>query len=250
MEVWRTFQCEARKVKKFLSANQTTRELNFDDVMRFLEKARTDPIIGHHFKDLKESRMTEIAERMLALLNYAFKYDRIYPFTSLFTIHSMMALKTEEVNAFFNLLMKEAFANELDLLPSHMRILNRMKSLILHGNMKAISDSDVLQFESILKSNPILKERFKNINTKQTENIMKQFAKILHPGGMNAREELIQEVIDQHRLMWISADEYDEFTKVFLELYEDKDFLTEVAPVRKKMRESLIVSEPNYELQI
>merc|ERR1719474_1221632 len=39
---------------------------------------------------------------MLALLTYAFNYDRIYPFKSLFDMHSMMALDNDDVNAFFN----------------------------------------------------------------------------------------------------------------------------------------------------
>jgi len=42
-------------------------------------------------------------------------------------------------------------------------------------------------------------------------------------------EKFIEDVIAKNKLMWISADEYDEFTKVFLELHYDRDFLTEAA---------------------
>jgi len=76
-------------------------------------------------------------------------------------MHSMMALDNDEVNAFFKLLMKEGFTSGLDILPSQVRILNRMKTLILYGNTKALSQSNVLQFKSILQSNPILKQKFK-----------------------------------------------------------------------------------------
>jgi len=231
-----------------LSTHRTKRELNLNDILRFLEKARIHPIIGHHFKDLRDARIRRIGERMLALLNYAFKYDRIYPFKSLFDIHSMMALHNDEVNAFFNLLMKEGFANGLDILPSQVRILNRMKTLILYGDKKVISYSNVLQFKNVLQSNPILKERFKNIKTYQIEKILEQFTKILDPERVT--EKLIEEVIAKHKLMWISAVEYGELTKVFLEMHYDKDFLTEVAVVRKKLRDGMIVPEPNYAIQI
>merc|ERR1719295_1499447 len=165
---------------------------------------------------------------MLALLTYSFNHDRIHPFKSLFDMHSMMALNNDEVNAFFKLLMKEGFTSGLDILPSQVRILNRMKTLILYGNTKATSHSNVLQFKSILQSNPILKEKFKNIKTNQIEKIMKQFMKILDPERVG--EEFIEEVIAKHKLMWISADEYDElFTIVFLQLYYDRDFLTDAA---------------------
>jgi len=46
---------------------------------------------------------------------------------------------------------------------------------------------------------------------------MKQFSEILDPERVG--EELIEKVIAKHKLMWISADEYDELTKVFLELH-------------------------------
>merc|ERR1719193_2594157 len=147
---------------------------------------------------------------MLALLTYSFNHDRIHPFKSLFDMHSMMALDNDEVNAFFELLMKECFTSGIVILPSQVRILNRMKTLILNGNTKAISHSNVLHFKSILQSNPIVK----------------------------------------HKLMWISADEYDEFTKVFLELHYDRDFVTEAAAVRKKIRDGMIISEPKHALQI
>jgi len=235
-------------VMNFLSIHRTKRNLKLNDIVRFLEKAKIHPIIGHRFKDLTDARIRQIGERMLALLTYSFNYDRIYPFKSLFDMHSMMALDNDEVNAFFKLLMKEGFTSGLDILPSQVRILNRMKTLILYGNTKATSHSNVLQFKSILQSNPILKEKFKNIKTNQIEKIMKQFTKIMDPERVG--EEFIEEVIAKHKLMWISADEYDEFTKVFLELHYDRDFLTEAAAIRKKIRDGMIVSEPNNAVQI
>jgi len=152
------------------------------------------------------------------------------------------------VNAFFNLLMKEGFTNGLHILPFQVRILNRMKTFILYGDTKAVSHSNVLQFKSLVQSSPTLENRFKNITTNQIKNMMKQFMKILDPERVG--EDLIEEVIAKHKLMWISGAEYDEFTKVFLELYYDRDFLTEAAAVRKKIRDGMTVREPNYELQV
>jgi len=57
---------------------------------------------------------------------------------------------------------------------------------------------------------------------------MHQFVNILKP---TVTEELMEMVIDKHKNLWISGKEYDEFTKEFLCLYEDSDFLLEAAPV-------------------
>jgi len=250
MEIWRSFQCRARKVMTVLSYNKNTGELDLDGIMRFLKKAKTNPIIGHRFKDIKDSRLVQIGERMLALLKYAFTYDRIYPFASLFGVHTMMALTDDEVDTFFELLIKEAFTHGVKIQPSHLRILNRIKTLILHGTMKSISKTDIIQFQSIIQSNVILKNRFQNITTKQIEHVMKMFMKVLRPGNLKEREKLIKEIISKHELMWISPVEYEEFTKLFLELYEDRDFLIEAAPVRKQIGEGMTDSLINYKLQI
>merc|ERR1719341_2090187 len=116
--------------------------------------------------------------------------------------------------------------------------------------MKSISDTDIIQFHSILQSNTILKDRFENLTVKQTEHIMTQFVKVLRPGNLKERDELVNDIICRHELMWISAAEYNEFTKLFLELYEDKDYLSEAHPVRKQIGDGMIVSALNYELQI
>jgi len=250
MGIWGTFQCGARKAMTRLLDNENSGGVTLDGIMRFLKKAKTDPIIGHRFKHIKDSRLAQIGKRMFALLEFAFKYDRIYPFTSLFGVHTMMALPVDEVNAFFELLIKEALTPGVELQPSHLRILKRMKTLILHGTMKSISNTDIIKFQSILQSNTILKHRFQNITTEQTEHIMTMFLKVLRPGKLKEREKLVNEIISKHQLMWISSVEYDEFTKRFLELYEDRDFITEAAPVRKKIGEGLIVSKLNYGLQI
>merc|ERR1712183_1084163 len=77
--------------------------------------------------------------------------------------------------------------------------------------------------------------------------ILLQFIEILKP---TVKDELIEEVLDKHRNHWITGEEYDEFTKVFLRLYEDRDFLVEATPILNKMREGIVVSQSNYEFTI
>jgi len=116
--------------------------------------------------------------------------------------------------------------------------------------MKSISNTDIIQFQSILQSNTILKNRFKNITTKQIEHVMKMFIKVLRPGKSKEREKLIKEIISKHEVMWISPVEYEEFTKLFFELYEDRNYLIEAALVRKQIGDGLAVSFLNHKLQI
>jgi len=134
------------------------------------------------------------------------------------------------VDAFFDLLVNECFVGKgkNDLMPCQARVLNRIKTLILHCSLKAISQNDITEFKSNLQHNHVLKERFEFVTLKQVEKIMHQFVNILKP---TVTEELMEMVIDKHKNLWISGKEYDEFTKEFLSLYEDRDFLLEAAPV-------------------
>merc|ERR1719195_2572950 len=76
---------------------------------------------------------------------------------------------------------------------------------------------------------------------------MHQFVTILNP---TVKEELMEMVIDKHKNYWISGDEFDEFTKEFFSVYEDRDFLVEAAPVLSEMRKRMVVFKPNHGLYI
>merc|ERR550534_216327 len=193
--------------------------------------------------------MSQVADRICSLLDYAFKNDRVYPFIGLFKYHSTMKLNQEEVDAFFALLVSECFTRKgkEGLMPIQQRVLNRIKTLILHGNLKAISQNNIMEFKRNLQHNDILKERFGAVTLNQVEKIMLHFIEILKP---TVKDELIQEVFDKHRNHWITGEEYDEFTREFLRLYENREFLVEAAPVLSEIRKRIVVFEPNHELYI
>jgi len=232
-----------------VEAEKTIALMEFEDVKRCLQKARTDPKLGSHFRSINDKRMSQMANRICSLLDYAFKYDRLYPFIGLFKYHTMMKLSQEEVDAFFDLLVNECFVGKgkNGLMPCQAKVLNRMKTLIVHGSLKAISKNDISEFKRKLQQNHVLKHRFELITLKQVEKIMHQFANILKP---SAKKELMEMVIDKHKNQWISGEEFDEFTKEFLSLYEDRDFLVEAAPVLSEIRKQMVVFEPNHELHI
>jgi len=100
MPRWCTFKPLKRWLKNFFlasEAEETVALLEFEDVKRCLQKARTDPKLGYHFRSINDNRMSQMANRICTLLDYAFKYDRLYPFVGLFKYHTIMKLSQEEV---------------------------------------------------------------------------------------------------------------------------------------------------------
>jgi len=232
-----------------VEAEETIALMDIEDVKRCLQKAKTDAKLGYHFSSINDNRMSQMANRICSLLDYAFKYDRLYPFIGLFKYHTMMKLSQEEVDAFFDLLVNECFVGKgkNGLMPCQAKVLNRIKTLILHGSLKAVSQNDIAEFKRNLQHNHVLKERFQFVTLKQVEKIMHQFINILKP---TATEELMEMLIDKHKNYWISEEEYDEFIKEFLSLYEDRDFLNEAAPVLSEVRKRMVVFAPNHELHV
>jgi len=95
MPRWYTFKPLKRWLKNSFSAaeaEETIAIMEFEDVKRCLQKARTDPKLGYHFRSINDNRMSQMANRICSLLDYAFKYDRLYPFIGLFKYHTMMKL--------------------------------------------------------------------------------------------------------------------------------------------------------------
>jgi len=133
------------------------------------------------------------------------------------------------------------------LMPCQAKVLNRIKTIILHGSLKVISQNDITEFKRNIQHNHVLKERFKSITSKQVEKIMHQFINILIP---TVKEEFMEMVIDKHKNHWISGEEYDEFAYEFLSLYGDRDFLPGAAPVISALRKLMVVFEINHALHI
>jgi len=93
-----------------------------------------------------------MAYRICSLLDYAFKYDRLYPLVGLFKYHTKMKLSQEEADASFDLLVSECFVGKgrKGLMPCHAKVLNRIKTLILHCSLKAFSPNDITEFYSTI----------------------------------------------------------------------------------------------------
>jgi hypothetical protein len=186
MSKWYNIQFGKGWLKNFFSTPEVEGFIPliaYGDVRRCLEKAKTDPILGHHFNKIEHARISQMADRICSLLDYAFKNDRIYPFIGLFKHHSTMKLNQEEVDAFFALLVSECLTRKgkEGLMPIQQRVLNRIKTLILHGSLKAISQNDIIEFRRNLQHNDILKDRFRTVTLNQVEKIMLHFIEILKP---------------------------------------------------------------------
>jgi len=220
-------------------------ELNYDQVVRFLTKAKDDSIIGVRFQTIKPSRMLEIARRICTLLNYAFKHDTIRPFKDILYSHTMMKLTKEEVDRFFKLFIEEFYSVTMNPVSVQGRVLQRIKVSLLRGSVGNASPDDYVRFFQLARDNAILKDRFVCITPNMMNHITVQLSDILNSTA-TGRDEKLLEVAALHKRLRITAIEYDEFTSLFFKVFQkDNYFVTHATPIFGKLRNSMVLKNKN-----
>jgi len=88
--------------------------------------------------------------------------------------------------------------------------------------MRRFHKNVIIEYKISLQHTHVLNERYITGTLNQVEQIMLHSSiDILKPP---VKEELIERVIYKHENRWFTWEEYDNFTKVFLCLYEDRAF--------------------------
>jgi len=210
--------------------------LKSEDVERF-PQARTHPVFPKRFGNIDCSRISDLAQLIRILLNFGFRYDRVSPFLEVFKIHKMMSFTQEEVFAFHDLFLKVCC---LDLkLSVQRRAMNRIGTLIFQGNLKTVSTNYVLFLYRSFRTNPILRHRFEDVTPNQVDQILDRFLAILKPG---VKEEEFQKFALMDHYLYLSKLEHDEFTKFFLQRYQNEnDFVANAKPIIWKLRGYMIM---------
>jgi len=119
-------------------------KLKSRDLERFLGKVAKHPLLAKRFKDSDPIRRKYLASQIRIVLNYAFKYDRIYAWRELFKIHRGMAITRLEMTTFNELFLKECFHKKLPLFSVERRVMARIGNLILDDKSSSVRAGDVL----------------------------------------------------------------------------------------------------------
>jgi len=216
-------------------------QLKSRDVERFLGKVFKHPLLGKRFKNSDSIRKKYLANQIRTVLNYAFKYDRVYPWRELFKIHRGMAITKLEMTTFNELFLKVCFHKKLPQFSVERRVMTRIGNLILDNKSMCVGAGDVLFMYRAIQKNPIVCHKFKEVTPCQVDRILEQLMFIMMGGGSNKEFE---QLARSHWDLNITGAEYDEFSKLYLQMHHSEvEFVEKSKPIFKKLRSYMVMDK-------
>jgi len=183
-----------------------------NDVLKFHVAILSDPVLIDRFKEVKMSVILIIANRILDLLRLSWNEglkELIEPF---FQQRVLEKVKEAEVDALFTHFLKECDLGGYNTAGDYWMCVDKLKIEkpgYLHGNFTTI------EFFKEVKKNSLLKNRFLNSSPTSILNISKQIMAVL--SSKEPKKEY-PELMEQHRTMKITNEEFDEFLLLYFRM--------------------------------
>jgi len=223
-------------------------QLKLRHLESFFEKVAKHPLLRKRFKVTDPIRRKHLASQVRIILNYAFKYDRIYPWRELFNVHRGMAITRLEMTTFNELFLKECFNIKLPVFSVERRVMERIGNLIVDEKSVIVGPNDVLFMYRSIKKNLILCQKFEEIAPCQVNRILEQLMFLILSGGSH---EKFTEYARSHDHLNITRAEFDEFIKLYLQIYHSNvEFVEKSKPVFQKLKSYMVMDKTKNTLKL
>jgi len=183
-----------------------------NEVLNFQSAILSDPVLIHRFKGVEQCVFLIIANKMLDLLRLSWNEgleELILPFFQQRVLHKV---KEAEVDALFTHFLKECDLEGYNIAGDFWICVDKLKnekSACRQGGLTTI------EFFDVAKKNAILKNRF--LNTKPAS-LLKMSRLIMDVIECKQPKEKYPELLEKHRNMKITNDEFDEFILLFFRM--------------------------------
>jgi len=183
-----------------------------NDILNFHMAILSDPVLIHRFKEVKQSVILIIANKMLDLLRLSWNEgleELIEPF---FQQRVLDRVKEAEVDALFTHFLKECDLEGYNTSGDYWICVDKLKK-----DKEGYRDGDFTtkEFFKEVKKNSILKNRFLNSSPAA---ILKMSQQIMEVISCKNSEAEYSELLKQHRKMKITSEEFDEFVLLFFKM--------------------------------
>jgi len=175
------------------------------DILKFHGAILSDPVLIHRFKEVKQSVILTMGNKMLDLLRVSWNEgleELIEPF---FQQRVLEKVKEAEVDALFTHFLKECDLEGYNTAGDYWICLDKLKEEKSGSRNGSLTTIEFLQEA---KKNAILKNRF--LKTTRAS-ILKMSKQIMEVIGCKQPKAKYPELMEKHRDMKITNEEFDEF---------------------------------------
>jgi len=197
--------------------------LGISDILNFHNAILSDPVLIHRFKKVKQSVILIIANKMLDLLRLSWHEGLEELITPFFQQRVLEKVKEAEVDALFTHFLKECDLEGYDTAGDYWICVDKLKKIEPGYRQGGFTTEE---FFKEVKKNSILKKRFLHISPAA---ILKISGKIMEVFGCKDPKAKYGELLERHRNMEITNEEFDEFILLFFRMCApDTKYLSKV----------------------
>jgi len=182
------------------------------DVLNFQVAILSDPVLIHRFKEVEQPVFLNMANKMLDLLRLSWNEgleELIVPF---FQQRVLDKVKEQEVDALFTHFLKECDLEGYNTSGDYWLCVDNLKKDqpgYGHGGFT------IEEFYKEVKKNSMLKHRFLNSTPESILNISRQIMDVI---SCKEPTQKYSEILEKHRNMKITNEEFDEFLLLFFRM--------------------------------
>jgi len=209
--------------------------LVMDEIVDFHEAILSDPVLIHRFKEVKPSVILTIANKMLDLLRISWNEgleELIEPF---FQQRVFDKVKEAEVDALFTHFLRKCDLEGYNTAGDYWVCVDKLKKDkpgSRHGGFTP------KEFFKEVQKNSTLKDRFLNSSSTAILNMSRQIMDVF---GCKDPNEEFAELLEYHRNMEITNEEFDEFILLFFRMCSpNTQYLADVWYNVVKIKEAMI----------
>jgi len=217
--------------------NQMPRSLQQDQLQKFHEGLQAHPIFEGRFDSVPLDRIAAMASKIYEILYYRATKNKIMKFEKVLILHTIMNITEGEIDAMFALFFKECRVNEDEFWDNYEDYLTELKDVMMDART---TRKKYENFYTEVKRNPVLNRRFLYTSPYV---FSKMVDEIIYVADALFPEREFSIVGEAHKKMNITAQEFDEYIRLFFEMCSpDINYHKAVGPKFEKIRE-IIVSE-------
>jgi len=152
------------------------------------------------------------------------------------------------MTTFNELFLKECFSQKLPVFSVERRVMERIGNLIVDEKAVVVGPNDVLFMYRSIKKNPILCQNFEEIAPCQVNRILEQLMFLILSGGSDKE---FTEYARSHDHLNITGAQFDEFTKLYLQIHHSNvDFVEKSKPVFQKLKSYMVMDNTKNTLKL
>jgi len=220
------------------SDEEMPHNLEEEQLHKFHEGLQAHPIFEGRFDNVPFDRIATMANKIYEILKYRATKDKLMRFEKVLILHTVMNITEGEIDAMFLMFFNQCRVDADKFWDGYEDHLAELKELLMEVRA---TRKKYEHFYTEVKRNPVLNRRFLYTSPHV---FSKMVDEIIYVADALLPEREFSIVSEAHKKMNITAQEFDEYIRLFFEMCSpDINYHKAVGPKFEKIREMIVAEK-------